>query len=88
MIESMLTTFDNPFDPFDEFDAWLSRDILLGYDTLSFLARITVTSEELSELDQSLDIERAIDEIVRENISGMHRKVSREVPDFVVEEEE
>lgn len=76
--EYMLTTYDNPFDPFTRFDEWLEYDIRLGYNTLSFLDRIAFVSNELSEADQSLAIQRAIDEIVQENVSGMWRKVSRE----------
>lgn len=77
-IEYMLTTVDNPFNPFTMFDEWLSYDIGKGYNTLAFLDRIAFSSSELSEADQSLAIQQAIDEIVTENVSGMWRKVSRE----------
>lgn len=80
-IEYMLTTVDNPFDPFTQFDEWLSYDHQLGYDTPSLLARLTFSSDELSEADEQLAIQNAIDEIVSENVSGMFRKVSRN--DFV-----
>lgn len=76
-IEYMLTTVDNPFDPFTQFDEWITFDIQMGYNTASFLARITNVSNELSEPDQSLAIQNAIDEIVQENVSGMWRKVKR-----------
>lgn len=75
MVRHMLTTVDNPFDPFTQFDQWYTWDTQAGYNTSSFLARIVRTSPELSETDQELDIERAIDEIVKENVSGMWRKV-------------
>ena len=77
--ESMLTTFDNPFDPFTEFKPWLWFDIAKGYRSLSLLGRVAVTSSDLSEYDQLLANEIAIDEIIRENVSGMHRKVSRQI---------
>jgi hypothetical protein len=75
--EYMLTTVDNPFDPFTRFDEWLAYDTRLGYDTPGMLARITKMSNELSEPDQALAVQNAIDEIVNENVSGMWRKVSR-----------
>lgn len=75
--EYMLTTVDNPFDPFTQFDEWLEYDIRLGYNTSSFLDRVARVSDELSEADQALAIQEAIDEIVKENVSGMWRKVSR-----------
>lgn len=75
--EYMLTTFDNPFNPFEEFDEWFVWDTMAGYNTAGLLDRITISSHELSEADQALAIQQAIDEIVEENVSGMHRKVSR-----------
>ena len=74
----MLSTIDNPWNPFTHYDEWLAEDTRLGYHTPSLLARVVVSSNELSDYDQELDIVRAIDEIVSENVSGMHRKVSRE----------
>lgn len=79
MIESMLTTVNNPYDPFDQYDEWYAFDSRMGYHTPSFLARVTVLSDETSEADQNLAIELAIDEIVRENVLGLYKKVSREV---------
>lgn len=71
----MLTTVDNPFSPFTQFDEWFTFDTVKGYNTSGLLARIVITSSELSEADQSVAIETAIEEIVRENVSGMHRAV-------------
>jgi hypothetical protein len=75
--EYMLTTVDNPFDPFTRFDEWNAYDISMGYGTCAFLARMTMGSHDLSEPDQLLAINDAIDEIVEMNVSGMHRKVTR-----------
>jgi uncharacterized protein YjcR len=71
----MLTTVDNPFDPFTQWDKWKAFDESKGYFTCELLGRIAKTSHELSEEDEELEIERAIDEIVKENVSGVHRKV-------------
>lgn len=78
MIVSMLTTMDNPYDPFDDYDEWFAYDSRMGYHTPSFLARIVVTSDELSESDQNVAVDVAIDEIINENVSGIYKKVSRE----------
>lgn len=71
----MLTTVDNPFDPFTQWDQWYMWDLNAGYNTPGLLARVSFVSDELSEPDQALAIQQAIDEIVRENVSGVHRKV-------------
>lgn len=72
----MLTTVDNPFSPFNQFDEWYAYDVQAGHHTSALLARVVKTSDELSDVDQDLAIESAIDEIVRENVSGKHRKVA------------
>jgi hypothetical protein len=77
MSEYLLTTVDNPFNPFTEPDQWLSYDNLLGHGTPSFLARVAVVADSMSESDIELAIERAIDEIVYENVNGLYRKVQR-----------
>lgn len=71
----MLTTMDNPFSPVTHFDEWYAWDEAAGYHSLSFLARVVNTSDELSEADQSVAIENAIDEIVRENVLGVYIRV-------------
>jgi hypothetical protein len=76
--EVMLTTVDNPFDPFTDFDAWNSYDIRLGYNTCAFLDRVSQVSDDLSESEQALALYQAIEEIVHENVSGMWVKVTRD----------
>lgn len=71
----MLTTVDNPYDPFTQLDEWIAFDERAGYYTLGYLARIVHTSSEMSETDQDLAIEQAIDEVVQYNIYGVHKKV-------------
>ena len=77
--ETMLTTVDNPFNPFTHFEAWYSFDLSAGYHTTNLLARIIVTSDELSDADQDLAYDLAVSEILKENVSGMHRLATRKV---------
>jgi hypothetical protein len=77
MEEYMLTTVDNPFNPFTDWDEWYAWDERAGYHTMSFLARIVRTSDDLSEADQRVAINTAIDEIVQENVLGLYSKISR-----------
>jgi hypothetical protein len=75
--EFMLTTVDNPYDPFTQWDEWFAWDQYAGYHTSGFLARIAKVSDELSEADQYVMLQQAIDEIVRENVLGVYKKVQR-----------
>lgn len=71
----MLTTIDNPFNPFTHFDEWYAFDVEKGYNTCSYLARIAKTSDELSEPDEDLAIDLAINEIAKLNVLGIYKKV-------------
>ena len=75
----MLTTFDNPYDPFDQYDDWLRFDLEAGYSTNSYLARIAMLSESLSDKETSDEIERAIDEIIKYDFRNIYKKVKKDV---------
>ena len=81
MAAPMLTTTDNPYDPFTQFVEWYAYDMQQGYATCSYVARITKTSEELSEADNELAIEQAIDEILEFNLLGIYKKVYKDSED-------
>lgn len=76
--QTMLTTIDNPFNPFTHFDEWYAFDVGKGYYTCAYLARITKSSDELSEADEDLAIEAAIDEIVKLNVLGIYKKITKD----------
>lgn len=78
MKEVMLTTIDNPYDPFTQFDEWFAFDESKGYHTCAYLARVTRSSSELSLKDQSLAIVDAINSICSENVLGIYRKVFKD----------
>lgn len=59
-----LSTIDNPFNPIDDYDKWLSYDIAHGYNTSNWLSNLAKTSDLLSNEDNMKEIEDAIDEIV------------------------
>lgn len=76
MVACMLTTFDNPFDPFDQFDSWLQFDLDKGYNSCAYLDRIAKTSEQLSDYENEKEIERAIDEIILYDFMNIYKKVT------------
>ena len=76
MTVHMLTTIDNPYNPWTHYDEWFAWDAQAGYHTPGYLARIVRSSDELSDEDQSLAIEQAIDEIIGENVLGIYKRVA------------
>lgn len=74
-----LTTFDNPYDPFTNYDEWMMYDKEKGYDSSERLMRIARISEDMSEVEIDLEIERAIDEIIKYDPTNLYRKVVKEM---------
>ena len=72
-----LTTVDNPFDPIDDFDNWYAIDLLQGHDSCGLLARVAKTSDTLSDKEYELEVERAIDEIIKYDLEKKFVKVKR-----------
>lgn len=75
--EFMLTTIDNPFDPFEQFTSWFLFDVEKGYNSSSRLARIAKLSDEMTEKEVNEEIERAIDEIIQYDFMNIYKKVKR-----------
>ena len=73
----MLTTVDNPWNPYTDYDSWYQYDQAHGYDSAGLLGRVANVSLDLSDADIDAAIEDAIDEIVQINVSGIHKKVFR-----------
>ena len=76
--ECMLTTFDNPFDPFEQFIQWRLFDIEKGYYTCEYLARTVQFSDDMSQKEIDLENERAIDYIIKIDPLNIYKKVRRQ----------
>lgn len=63
--DSMLTTFDNPFNPFTEFDRWWKEDLLLGHNCCGLLANESNVSDIASDEVNDKAIIEAMERIVK-----------------------
>lgn len=61
----MLTTFDNPFNPFVDFSSWYMFDCEKGHNTSSRLARIVNIDSEMTQKEIDEERERAMNFIVK-----------------------
>lgn len=75
MMAARLTTVDNPYDPFTQFDEWYAYDESHGYCSCEYLDRILKTSHLFGQEDQEMLNEMAIDEIIKVNPIGIYKKV-------------
>lgn len=73
----MLTTFDNPFDPFEQFTSWFMFDVEKGYNSCAYLARIAKLTDDMSDQEISDEINRAIDDIIKYDFMNIYKKVEK-----------
>ena len=73
----MLSTKDNPFNPFEDFVSWFMFDVEKGYYSCNRLARIVNLSDDLSSVEEDNEIERAIDEIIKYDFLDIYIKVAK-----------
>lgn len=80
MRDSFVTTYDNPFNPFEDFTNWLKFDHMMGYYTDARIARLTGNTDNLSEQDENQEIDRAVDTLLKYDFAGLwHRVYDKEV---------
>lgn len=83
--DCMLTTFDNPYNPFDDFTLWLLYDKEFGYNTCERLARIARLSDDMSQDEIDAETDRAMDEIIFHDPLNIYKKVWQEAEPEVEE---
>ena len=76
-----LTTKDNPYDYFKNPDEWASYEAFTGNRVYRALGNCTYTSSDISYEENAREVERSIDDIIKNDIIGVFKKVSTEVPD-------
>lgn len=77
--KAMITTIDNPYDPFENFSQWFVYDVEKGYNSCAYLGRIAKTSDALSEQENDKIIEEAIDEIIKYDFLNIYIKKIKEI---------
>lgn len=81
MVQAYITTVDNPFDPCDDFKSWLQFDIEKGYDSCGRFMRLAKLSDEMSECERLIEIERAIDRVIELDLTDTYKKITKELND-------
>lgn len=73
----MLTTSDNPYNPWYEYDKWYDWDQAAGYCTPQYIARLCNTLAGLPEDQEKVATDLAIQSILDVNITGNYMLVSK-----------
>ena len=75
--DCMLTTIDNPFDPFEDYVSWMLFDKEKGYNSSERLMRIAKIDDSMSDEEIDAEIEKAIDEIIKHDIMNVYTKITK-----------
>lgn len=73
----MLTTTDNPFNPWIDFDTWYAEDIRLGHDTCGYLDRVMTGSSALTQGENDVSYNDACNDIIRLDPTGLYTKIKK-----------
>lgn len=73
-----ITTKDNPYNPFEDWNQWLIYDMQSGYNSLGLVARLAKFSDTNTDEENDMLAEAAIDQIVKYDPLDLYRKVRRE----------
>lgn len=68
----MLTTYDNPYSPFDQFRLWQKYDIEMGYNSCQLIGRVIRLEEGMSDKEREDAYDRAVDEIIKYDDLGIY----------------
>ena len=67
----MLTTFDNPYNPFVDFSSWYMYDCEMQYNTCGRLARLADIDSEMTDREIDATKEEVMDFIVKYDMEGI-----------------
>lgn len=71
----MLTTFDNPYNPFTEFEQWYLFDELHHHNCCGYIERTALVGPGMTDREKNHEIEAAIDELLKVDFLDIYRKV-------------
>ena len=77
MNDYRLTTFDNPYNPFEQFSLWYMFDCEQGYNTCGKIARIANIKDDMSDKEIEDEYNRAIEVLIDNDFLNIYKKVQR-----------
>lgn len=81
MVRCFLTTVDNPYDPYEQFEQWYRFDNDHGYNSSGLLMRLAETSSQFTDNENAYEIEKAIDKIIAADPCNIYKKIKMDIKD-------
>lgn len=79
----MLTTYDNPWNPYTHFREWALFDGLKGYNCSGINAILAPSSDKLCDTENDILTDAALDSFVKHDFLGIYVKVTPETADSI-----
>ena len=76
----LLTTIDNPYNPWTNWDQWYDYDQRMDYCTCSYLARVMSVTDAMTDVELDREYEFAMDEIIKYDVIGHYSKIKKSDP--------
>ena len=77
--EFMLTTNDNPFDPFEQFASWLLFDKEKGYNSCEKIATLAHITDDMTQKEIDEETNRVIEKIIELDFLDIYTKAYKKV---------
>lgn len=72
--EFMLTTVDNPYDPFEQFAQWDLYDKEKGHNTCSLIARLSHMTYDMTQKEENDEYDRVVEAIIQRDPFDKYKK--------------
>lgn len=76
-VECFVTTFDNPYNYFTQFDEWFAFDTSKGYYTCNKIARLVELKPSMTSIEEQNAIEDACKRFVDIDFMNLYRIIRR-----------
>lgn len=73
----LVTTVDNPINPFVDFTGWMNLDIAMGYDTCGLVNQMFMGYDNMSDEDQAIEYARMIRDLFTNDPLGVYTLAKR-----------
>ena len=76
--EYMLSTYDNPYNPFEQFTLWLMFDKEKGYDSCERMMRLANITEGMTQKEIDEETDRAMNLLIELDFTNTFTRVTQE----------
>ena len=70
----LLTTIDNPYDPFEEFSLWNLFDKEKGHNTCELIGRLSRMSFDMTSKEEEEEYDRVVDFIILHDLQDKYKR--------------